>query len=150
MRGYLAAACVLALAACDSTTAPVNQMTPTDTTTTVTGLVYSGAFHPVVHNGAGTAEVYRLESGSLELRFGTDFATADGPKLEVWLVKADDAPDSETVLATDYVSLGELESAAGAQTYEIPGGVDLDAYKSVVVWCVTFEVNFTAAPLMME
>lgn len=153
MRTILAAACVLAVAACDTTTAPTDPMGSTDTTDTTTpkvGLILSGTFHPVVHNGAGTAEVYRMESGSVELRFGDDFETESGPELEVWLVKADDAPDSETVRGTDHVSLGVLDSIAGAQSYAVPESLDLDLYRSVVVWCVQYEVNFAAAPLAME
>lgn len=91
-----------------------------------------------------------LEDGSRELRFEDDFATSDGPKLEVWLVRADDAQDSGTVSASDHVSLGKFKSPTGARDYSIPQSVDLSVSKSVVVRCVAFEVNITTAPLIME
>lgn len=147
MRPVIAAACALMLSGCDGATT-----LPTDVTGhgQQPGLAYSGTFHPVVHDGEGMAEVYVLDGGALELRFSDDFVTNDGPKLEVWLVRAPDALDSETVVGAEYISLGDLKSPAGRQSYSIPTGTNLSVYQSVVVWCVTFEVNFTTAPLMME
>jgi len=152
MRRCLAALLTLVLVACGGSD-PTGTPDPEDGDAGGPGVgevILSGSFHPVVHPGSGTASVYVFEDGSRELRLGADFVTDAGPQLEVWLVRADDAQDSETVIGADYISLGGLERAAGAQTYDIPANADLDTFRSVVVWCVPFSVNFTTAPLVMN
>ena len=74
------------------------------------------------------------------LRF-EDFATDNGPDLNVYLV------NSSTGDVSDYVDLGDLKGNIGDQNYEIPAGVDLDVYDQVVVWCVRFGVGFGSAAL---
>ncbi len=65
----------------------------------------------------------------------------------MYLVKANDSNDSQSVIDAGYITLGALQSASGNQTYEVPASVDLGEYRSVTVWCVPFGVNFTTAPL---
>jgi len=112
-------------------------------------LTYTGSFHPVAHAGSGMAQVY-VSGISTELEFTSDFATQGGPNLEVWLVAADDAGDSGTVLGADHVGLGPLKSPTGGQTYAVPAGTDFSRFRSVTVWCVSAKVNFTTAPLTMK
>ena len=74
------------------------------------------------------------------LRF-EDFATDNGPDLNVYLV------NSSTGDVSDYIDLGDLKGNIGEQNYEIPAGVDLAVYDRVVIWCVRFGVGFGSAPL---
>jgi hypothetical protein len=70
----------------------------------------------------------------------------NGPELHVYLsTSAADAPSSE--FGQEYVDLGELRYNRGDSNYEIPAEVDLNAYRSVVIWCERFGVNFAVAPL---
>jgi hypothetical protein len=46
-----------------------------------------------------------------------------------------------------YVDLGGLKGNVGDQNYVVPTGVDVGAYRSVVVWCARFSVPFGAADL---
>lgn len=98
------------------------------------------------HQGAGTATLAETSDGRMILQFG-DFSVTRGPDLEVWLVAADAPGTSSAVLASDWVSLGPLQSASGAQTYEIPANIDASAYGSVVIWCEDFSVLFAVASL---
>lgn len=98
------------------------------------------------HQGAGTATLAQTSDGRIVLQFG-DFSVTPGPDLEVWLVAADAPSTSAAVLASQWVSLGSLQSASGAQTYEIPANVDASAYGSVVIWCEDFSVLFAVASL---
>lgn len=109
-------------------------------------VTHRGAFHSVAHPGTGVAEIVVAPDGSRFLRF-TNFRTDAGPGLEVYLVAAADAFDSQTVFDAGYVTLGALLSPAGDQSYRLPSDVDLDIYRSVSIWCVPFRVNFTTAPL---
>ena len=110
-------------------------------------VTHRGAFHAVAHRGTGVAEVRVAPDGSRSLRF-TNFQTDAGPSLEVYLVAAPDAFDSQTVLDAGYVTLGALLSPAGNQSYPVPSDVALGVYRSVSIWCVPFRVNFTTAALM--
>ena len=47
----------------------------------------------------------------------------------------------------DFIDLGDLKGNIGSQNYEIPVGIDLDRYSTVVIWCVRFGVAFGAAEL---
>ena len=144
----LAAICVGVLAACSSgPTAPAGN--GSGGTNPTPALEYAGTFHPVAHEGTGMAEIYAV-GGSRELRFTATFATQAGPNLEVWLIAAEDAKDNITVAQSLYVSLGVLQNASGEQTYPIPVDVDLTQFRAVTVWCVSAQVNFTTAPLMMQ
>ena len=98
------------------------------------------------HKGTGNAAIFRIATGANVLRL-TEFETTNGPDLEVWLVKASDIQSSSDVNASEWLSLGPLKGNIGDQTYIIPEGTDVSAYKSVVIWCEQFGVLFSPADL---
>lgn len=106
----------------------------------------TGTFHGVAHDTRGSATVYQLPSGKRVLRF-TGFETSNGPDVQVYLGKAPDAHDNETVTRAGYVPLGVLKGTTGDQNYELPAELDLNAFQSVTIWCRRFGVNFATAPL---
>jgi len=109
-------------------------------------LLLRGSFHDVVTPGTGLAEIFQAPDGTRTLHL-SDFRTDPGPKLVVYLVAAPDATDSQSVMDAGYVSLGALQSPSGDQTYSVPADLDLSVYRAVTIWCVTFVVNFTTAPV---
>lgn len=106
-----------------------------------------GQFHSVAHDTKGSATVYQLSNGSRVLRF-TNFETSNGPDVNVYLVAAADASDSDTVKKAGFISLGSIKGTKGDQNYELPSDLDLSKYNAVTVWCKRFSVNFGTAPLM--
>jgi hypothetical protein len=106
-----------------------------------------GQFHSVAHDTKGMATVYRLSNGTRVLRF-TNFETSNGPDVNVYLVAASDASDSDTVTKAGFVSLGSIKGTKGDQNYELSSDLDLSKYNAVTVWCKRFSVNFGTAPLM--
>ena len=109
-------------------------------------ILVSGNFHGVAHETRGVAAIYELPGGQKVLRF-SEFETSNGPDVQVYLVAADDANDSETVTKAGFIHIGALKGNIGDQNYDLPSDVDLDKYKAVTVWCRRFGVNFGAAPL---
>lgn len=109
-------------------------------------LLTSGNFHNVAHEGMGRAAIYKMADGKRTLRF-TNFETSNGPDVQVYLVAAPDATDSETVTKAGFVHLSALKGNIGDQNYEVPADVDLDKYRAVTIWCRRFGVNFATAPL---
>lgn len=105
----------------------------------------SGEFMSRSHHTEGRALVLNDGSEQRFLRF-ENFRTDNGPDVNVWLSSAPpDAPARDFL--NDWVDLGDLKGNVGAQNYEIPPGLDLDHYSTVVVWCVRFSVAFGTAPL---
>jgi hypothetical protein len=107
--------------------------------------VATGQFISRDHPTEGTASVLTDGSEQRFLRF-TEFATDNGPDLNVYLSTA--APDGDSgAFDDDFVDLGDLRGNIGDQNYELPVDADLSRYRSVVIWCVRFGVPFGAAPL---
>ena len=106
-------------------------------------LLSQGRFESVVHPATGTASVIKLARGGNVLTL-TDFEVDNGPDLRVYLV-AGPALDRGSV--EEFEDLGALKGNKGDQQYDIPQGLDLDRYTTVVIWCRAFSVNFARAPL---
>ena len=106
----------------------------------------TGSFHNGAHETKGTATVYRLPDGKRVLRL-TGFETSNGPDVQVYLVKAMDAMDNDTVKQAGFVNIGALKGNVGDQNYEVPAAIDLGEYQAVTIWCRRFGVNFGTAPL---
>jgi hypothetical protein len=106
-------------------------------------LLARGRFEPVAHSVTGTATTIRTEAGRRVLTL-TGFEVDNGPDLRVYLV-AGPARDESGV--DDFEDLGALKGNKGNQQYELPRGLDLDRYSTVVIWCRAFSVNFARAPL---
>jgi hypothetical protein len=100
--------------------------------------VFSGADE--FHFGSGTALLIESAPGSYVLRF-EDFSVRNGPDLHVYLSTAQDG------LGTGSLDLGSLKATDGAFNYDVPPGVDIAIYQSVVIWCEPFAVLFAVAPL---
>ena len=96
-----------------------------------------------IHYGKGDVTVYR-DLVHLE----ANFEVGPGPKYHVYLVpEAEITPDTD-VAETMFVDLGRLRAFKGSQNYDIPEGVDLAKYPSVVVWCEQFGVLISPARLV--
>lgn len=110
-------------------------------------LLAQGAFADAdaVHQGSGSAGIYRVADGGQILRL-EDLRVTNGPDLRIVLARSA-SPQSSADVRDDYFDLGPLKGNIGNQNYEIPAEVDLSRYGSVVVWCKAFKVLFSAAPL---
>jgi Electron transfer DM13 len=106
-------------------------------------LLRRGRFEPVAHPAHGTATTIRTAAGERVLTL-TDFEVDNGPDLRVYLVAGAARDESEV---DDFEDLGALKGNKGNQQYELPRGLDLERYTTVVVWCRAFSVNFARAPL---
>lgn len=110
-------------------------------------LLFKGAFMDAdsFHKGSGDAFVYQLSDGSHFLRL-QDFQVTNGPDLRVLLV-ASPAPKTSGEVQENYIELARLKGNLGNQNYEIPSGIDISMYKSVVIYCKPFHVIFSVATL---
>ena len=107
-------------------------------------LLAEGPFRALDHSVHGKALLVELGDGSKFLRF-EDFEVENGPDLKVYLSAA--SAKGSSGFTDDFVDLGDLKGNVGDQNYELPNGISLDRYRSVVVWCRRFSVGFAVAPL---
>jgi hypothetical protein len=98
------------------------------------------------HQGSGQATIYRGPGGSRLLRL-ENFSVTNGPDLHVILTPNPDPQNRAEVSASGYVDLGSLKGNMGNQNYEIPDGVNIDSFGSVVIYCQPFHVIFSVASL---
>jgi len=128
-----------------STTVPPTTA-PSTTTVPEIRIAASGDFISRSHPTRGQAIV--LTDGIQRFLRFEDFATDNGPDLDVYLsTAATDAPASQFDDDGTFVNLGDLKGNIGSQNYEVPADVDLDVYSTVVIWCVRFSVVFGVASL---
>jgi hypothetical protein len=95
-----------------------------------------------IHYGSGSVTVYD-DLVHLE----PDFEVGPGPKYHVYLVPQMEVTPRTAVQETMFVDLGRLKAFTGSQNYPIPDGVDLQRYRSVVIWCEQFDVLISPATL---
>jgi hypothetical protein len=125
---------------------PTSVPEPTPTVIQEPILITQGDFYGAddFHQGRGEAFVYQNPDGSYFLRF-ENFEVTNGPQLHVILGREPNPFNHDTL--GDYLDLGPLKGNIGDQNYVIPAGTDLEAYGSVVVYCVPFRAIFAIAPI---
>jgi hypothetical protein len=111
-------------------------------------IILGGEFTIVddLHRATGTASVYRMGDNNRVLRLDP-FEAINGPDLHVLLSQNVEPRTSADVLLPSYVDLGKLKAAEGAQNYDIPIAINLDLYKSVVIYSTSLSLVFSTAPL---
>lgn len=95
-----------------------------------------------IHYGSGGVRVF-----DRVVFLEEDFEVGPGPAFHVYLVPKEAVRQSSDVDGTMFVDLGKLRSFKGSQNYEIPAGVDLAKFPSVVIWCRQFGVLISPADL---
>lgn len=100
---------------------------------------FVGADHPT----QGGAKIV-TENGQRYLEFDNAFRSDRGPDLFV-LLHRDRNPNNYD--KANFVRLGRLQNTSGKQRYAIPANVNVNDFKSAVIWCRAFNVTFGFAPL---
>ena len=109
-------------------------------------LLGSGEFRSLEHHSSGVAKLLRLADGSVYLRF-EDLDTSNGPDLRVYLTELPASDDWHGWDQGRYVDLGALKGNVGSQNYLVPAEVEVEGFRSAVIWCRRFKVGFGVAPL---
>lgn len=113
---------------------------------TAATLLSRGRFHPIQKKGEGTVSLYRLPNGRLALRY-ENFYSSPSPGLEVWLSRAGNPRSTLDSRRAPHVNAGEIRSTLGSYNEILPRGVDSSEIESIIIWCPTVQIAFTAAPL---
>jgi Electron transfer DM13 len=103
----------------------------------------SGSFVQAEHPTQGMATIVQMGRHKY-LKLDNSFKSEDGPDLFVILHRQDSPQQYQK---KDYISLGRLKKIDGVQMYQIPSGVNIADFKSVVIWCRQFNATFGFAPI---
>lgn len=93
---------------------------------------------------AGNATLGKTSDGKVVLRF-ENLNSANGPDLHVYLSKQ--ASPATTQQVMNGLELGKLKATTGASNYELSATTDITQFKSVVIYCKSFNVVFGYANL---
>jgi len=111
-----------------------------------------GTFRPAETDVRGGFRI-RQDGTKVMLELSSDFKTNDlAPDLKIafspsWTPLATSKPPAYPLAAGSYSVLAPLQSTSGAQSYEIPGSIDLARQGSVLIWCEKFNATMAWAPL---
>jgi len=72
--------------------------------------------------------------------FGDDFRAANGPDLKIFLSPQTVSDVTGKTAVNGALNIGELKATKGTQEYEVPAGVNLDDYSSVLVHCEAYSI----------
>ena len=95
-----------------------------------------------IHYGKGKVSVYE-RTVFLE----PDFEVGPGPAYHVYLVPKANIRQNSDLGDAMFVDLGRLRAFKGSQRYDIPAGLDLTQYTSLIIWCERFSVLIAPADL---
>lgn len=113
---------------------------------TKTSLLARGRVHPIQKRGEGSVSLHRLENGRLALRF-EDFYTSPSPGLELWLSRAKNPNSTLAAREATHVNAGTPRSTFGSFNQVLPAEVGAEDFDSILIWCPTVKIAFSAAPL---
>jgi hypothetical protein len=126
-------------------TAGATASTAAPTVATGGGVLARGEFRDgdPGHNGEGTALLIEGADGALVLRV-EEFSVTGGPDLFV-ILSTD--PDGSRDSAKAGLDLGDLKATDGNFNYDIPSDTQVSQYKSVIIYCRSFNIVFAIATL---
>lgn len=78
--------------------------------------------------------------GKTFISFSEDFRAANGPDLKIFLSPKSVADATGKNAVDGSINIGELKKTKGSQEYEIPAGVNLADFGSVLVHCEAYSV----------
>lgn len=108
----------------------------------------SGQFEDAEYATDGTAKIVRLADDTRILRIES-FSTSQAPVIQVAFSNAPSGGEWGSYDDVRFAPIGALKALSGNQNYEIPEGLDLEGFKSVVIWCDKYDVALGTAPVQL-
>ncbi|MEX2660163.1 MAG: DM13 domain-containing protein [Acidimicrobiales bacterium] len=109
-------------------------------------VVATATMYDVDRVGTGTARIFRLPDGRHVLRL-EDFFVSINSDLEIWLSEAAHPRTTPEAAAAPHEQVSFLTATTGSMNYELPAGVDLSRFASIVIWCELTSNAYAAATL---
>ena len=108
--------------------------------------LYTGVWTKKSFKSAGDWSIVKKD-GKMFVQLSDDFRTRNAPDLKIFL-SPHAAADATGKNATEgAVLVAPLSSNSGGQTYEIPAGVDLANFSSILIHCEAYSKLWSASNL---
>lgn len=98
-----------------------------------------GAFVQKSKTLKGSYEIVQRD-GKTYVSFSDDFKAKKGPDLKIFLSPQTIESATGKTAIDGALNIGELKKTKGAQEYELPAGLTLSDYKSVLVHCEAYSI----------
>jgi hypothetical protein len=108
--------------------------------------LYEGGFTNVEKRTSGSWRIFEKD-GARFIALSEDFRTRGAPDLKLFLHPEEASSVNGSNATQGSVLVSPLASKKGAQVYEIPAGVALEDYASIVIHCEQFSVFWAAGDL---
>lgn len=89
----------------------------------------------------------RLTAYADRIEIDEAFEVPPGPKYHVYLMRDPEIRGNDDISIGRLIDLGRLRHFKGAQTYNIPRGIDLAKWGSIIIYCEGFETLISPASL---
>ncbi len=122
-----------------ATVAPAAFAESSTAAVTVSAELPSGTFIKKKKKLKGAWEVVQRGDKTF-IVFGDDFRAANGPDLKIFLSPKTVSDVTGKTAIIGALNIGALKATKGAQEYEVPAGVNLADYSSVLVHCEAYSV----------
>lgn len=109
--------------------------------------LYTGTWTKKSFNVSGEWSIIKKD-GKTYVKLSSDFRTRNAPDLKIFLSPLAASETNGDNATAGSVLVAPLTSNSGAQTYEIPEGVDLTGFKSVLIHCEQYSKLWSAADLV--
>lgn len=119
--------------------APIAFAETTTASVAIASELPSGTFVKKKKTLKGAWEVVERDGKSF-IVFGDDFRAAKGPDLKIFLSPQTVSDVTGKTAINGAINIGELKATKGRQEYEIPAGVNLADFNSVLVHCEAYSV----------
>jgi len=107
---------------------------------------FSGSWKKKSFKSSGTWEIY-ADGDKTYVKLSADFRTRNAPDLKIFLSPLAAKETNGRNATTGSVLIAPLTSNAGEQVYEIPAGVNLADFKSILIHCEQYSKLWSAADL---
>lgn len=109
-------------------------------------LIATGELYPIERKGEGKLEVYRLRDGSLQMRL-EDFYVSPNVDLEIEVSSLAEPRSTDGFFEAPHEHVAMVPITTGSINYDVPDTIDLDRWRSIVIWCEPLHIAYAAATL---
>lgn len=146
MKNLILSALAATMLTAATAAAPVWAGQQDEAAQTASETLYSGVWTKKTSKSSGNWSIVK-EGDKTFVKLSDDFKTRKAPDLKLFLSPFSAAEANGKNATEGAVLIAPLSSNAGAQTYEIPAGVNLAAYKSILIHCEGFAKLWSASNL---
>ncbi len=107
-------------------------------------VVVQGTWTKKTQKASGNWQIVETEEGQTVIKFDDAFKTKKAPDLKVFLSPKNGNEANNKNAQEGALFIGDLSSPKGAQSYEVPEGVNVSEYQSILIHCEAYTKLWSA------